>query len=375
MAGFLVDGYNNNHDTVLRELTAVAQYDVAYVADTQAVNQHLACRHLAVNGNAALGQLDNTAVFTDNNVVCRHAEGFSQISMLNQVTVFTMHRHEETRTHQIVHHLDFLLAGVAGNVDAVALFIDNVRTQLVQMVDSTGNKLFVARNRCSRNNYCITGHNINLFMVIHSHTSERAHRLALTAGGDNNNLFRRIVMSFVNINQHALGNLQVTKLLGDIYNIHHAAADNCYLTVILHSSINNLLDTMYVRGEGCYNNTMLSIAELLVKGLAYHFFAGSEARALGVGAVCQQAQYTAVAVFGKFIEFHNLSVNRSVVDFEVTGVDNNTDRSSNRDSNSVGNAVVYADEIELKGTGVNLVTGFYYVQGFVAYTVFLQAAL
>lgn len=58
--------------------------------------------------------------------------------MLNQVTIFTVHRHEETRTHQIVHHLDFLLAGVAGNVDAVALFINNVRTQLVQMVDSTG---------------------------------------------------------------------------------------------------------------------------------------------------------------------------------------------------------------------------------------------
>ncbi len=132
---------------------------------------------------------------------------------------------------------------------------------------------------------------------------------------------------------------------------------------------------MYVRGEGCYYNTVLSIAELLVKGLPNHFFAGSEARSLGVGAVCQQAEHTAVAVFGKFIEFHNLSVNRSVVNFEVTGVDNNTDRSSNRDSNSVGNAVVYADEIELKGTGVNLVTGFYYVQVFVAYTVFLQAAL
>ena len=73
MAGFLVDGYNNNHDTVLRKLTAVAQYNVAYIADTKAVNQHLACRHLAVNGNAALGQLDNAAVFTDNDVVSRHA--------------------------------------------------------------------------------------------------------------------------------------------------------------------------------------------------------------------------------------------------------------------------------------------------------------
>lgn len=95
-------------------------------------------------------------------------------------------------------------------------------------------------------------------MVIHSHTGERAHRLALTAGGDNNNLFRRIVMSFININQNALGNLQITQLLSDINNIHHAAANNCYPTVILHSSINNLLDTMYVK-ENIINYSVVFI--------------------------------------------------------------------------------------------------------------------
>ena len=116
---------------------------------------------------------------------------------------------EEFRTHQIVHKLNFFLAGVTGNVYAVALFVNNLRTQLIQMVDSTGNQLFIARNRRSGNNYRIARHNVHLFMVAHSHAGQGAHRLALAAGGNNNDLVRSIVMRFVNIDNLAVGSLQI----------------------------------------------------------------------------------------------------------------------------------------------------------------------
>ena len=46
-----------------------------------------------------------------------------------------------------MHQLNLLLAGMAGNMHAIALFVNNIRTQLVQMVDGARNQLFVAGNR------------------------------------------------------------------------------------------------------------------------------------------------------------------------------------------------------------------------------------
>ena len=115
---------------------------------------------------------------------------------------------------------------------AVALFINNICAQLIQMVNSARNQLFVARNRCCRDNNCITGHNIHLFVVIHRHASKRAHGLTLTTGSNNYDLIGSIVMCLINIDNFALGSLEIAQLLGNIYNIYHAATNNCHLAIV-----------------------------------------------------------------------------------------------------------------------------------------------
>ena len=166
--------------------------------------------------------------------------------MLNQMAELTMHRNEELRTHQIVHQLDFLLTGMAGYMDAITLFINHIRTQLVQMVNGPRNQLFVTGNRSCRNNHRITGHNVHFLVVIHSHAGQGTHGLALATGGNNHYLIRSIIARLVNINNLALRSLQIAQLLGDAHYIHHAAANNCHLAVIFHSRINNLLNTMHI---------------------------------------------------------------------------------------------------------------------------------
>ena len=42
---------------------------------------------------------------------------------------------------------------------------------------------------------------------------------------------------------------------------------------------------MHVGGEGSHDDAIFSIAELVIKGLAHHLLAGSEAGALCIGAV------------------------------------------------------------------------------------------
>ena len=182
-------------------------------------------------------------------------------------------------------------------------------------------------------------------------------------------------MRFININQNAVRSLQIAHFPGNIDNIHHAAANYCHLAVISDRGINYLLDAVHVRRERCDNNAVLSITEFLIKGFAYHLLAGSKARALSIGAVCQKAQHTTVAVFGKFIKLHHLSVNRSMVNLKVACMDNHTDRRSNGDSNSIRNAVVYTDKVKLEGTCADLIARLDGAQFFVADAVFLETAL
>ena len=120
---------------------------------------------------------------------------------------------------------------------------------------------------------------------------------------------------------------------------------------------------------------MLRIAELLIKGLTNHLLARRKARTLSVRAVGQQAQHTAVAVLSKLVELHNLSINRCMVNLKVASVNNRANRRVYRNSYSIRNAVVYTNKVKLEGTGGNFITGFYYAQVFVAYTIFLQTTL
>ena len=197
-----------------------------------------------------------------------------------------MHRHKETRAHKVVHHFNFFLAGVARYMHAVALFVNNVRAQLVKVINRARNKFFVARNRRCGNNNRIARHNINFFVVVHRHTRQCGHRLALAAGGDDNNLARLVIAGFVNVNQHAFRHFQIAKLNGNINNIDHTASNNGNFTFVSYSAVNDLLNAVYVGRECCHDNTVFSIAELIVKGLPYHFFTGRITGALSIGAVC-----------------------------------------------------------------------------------------
>ena len=132
---------------------------------------------------------------------------------------------------------------------------------------------------------------------------------------------------------------------------------------------------MHITGESGYNNAILGIAELVIKGFTYHFFAGSKARSLCIGAIGQQGQHTTVTIFGKFIEFCNLSIHGGMVNFKVTRMNNRTNGSINSNCYSVGNAVIYADKIELKGSSGNFIAGLNNTAVFGAHTVFLQTAL
>ena len=108
---------------------------LVFFAGAAAVHIHLA----GGDGGFALhglgGQLDDIAVIGDGHAVGGDAHLLGQPPMDLQHALLTVEGDEEPRTHQCVDDLQFFLAGVAGNMQAFALFIYNFRAFAVQFVN------------------------------------------------------------------------------------------------------------------------------------------------------------------------------------------------------------------------------------------------
>ena len=103
---------------------------------------------------------------------------------------------------------------------------------------------------------------------------------------------------------------------------------------------------------------MFGITEFIVKSLTDDLLALCVTGSFCISAVCQQSQNTLIAKFGKFIEFCYLTVNRRLIEFKITGMDYQSDRSMDRQCYRVGNTVIDTDKFYLKAAGMDLIAGF-----------------
>ena len=110
----------------MRTRGRVAVTDIADIAHAKAVNQNFTGRNTAGNTYAVARKFNYSSVFADNDIFARHTQRLGKLCMFNQMAVFSVHRHKEFRAHQIVHHFNFFLAGMAGNMNTVAFFVTNV---------------------------------------------------------------------------------------------------------------------------------------------------------------------------------------------------------------------------------------------------------
>ena len=83
--------------------------------------------------------------------------------MKHEVTVFTVDRHKKIWTDQSMHHLDFFLTGVTGNVNAPLPSIDDLRSELIEVVYGVPHAALISWNRSSGNDDRIAGHDGHFF--------------------------------------------------------------------------------------------------------------------------------------------------------------------------------------------------------------------
>ena len=105
--------------------------------------------------------------------------------------LLTVKGQEELGLHKTVDDLQLFLTGMAGNVQTLALFVYHVSALTVQLVDDTGNGLFVAGDGGSGNNDPVTGNDVDVLVRRESHPVQGRHIFTLRAGRNDDYLVFR----------------------------------------------------------------------------------------------------------------------------------------------------------------------------------------
>ena len=267
-----------------------------------------------------------------------------------------MNGDEELGLTQSVNDLQLFLAGVAGNVQAFALFVDHLRTLAVQLVDNTGNRLFVAGNGRGGNDDPVAGLDIHLLVGGKRHPVKGGHTLTLRAGGYDHDLVLGQALNGGKLHQSAGRDLQVAQFLCHPQHIFHTPAGDGNLSAIPLCRCQNSLNPVHIRGKGGDDNAIVAILELPVKALGHPCFAGGVAGTLHIGGVAQQRQNALVAQFTEPGQVDHTACGGGV-DLEVTGHYNRANRGLDGKSHRVGDRVIHADELHGKTAGLYHIAG------------------
>ena len=355
-----VDGDRNDDDAVLGQVVAVTQHHVAHIAHAVAVHHNCPGGHGIFHRHTVRGDADVLTVFGDIDILLGDiAQMLRRFGMALELLELAVYRQEILRVRQGQHQLLFLLAGVTGNVGGVHIFVDDLGAKAQQPVDDLGDGLFVAGDGTCRNDDKVIGTDLDLTVACLRHTGQRRQRLALTAGGDQHDLFRRVLVDFGDVDQHVIGCVQIAQFLCHLGVGHHTAPADSHLAPGFYRQVDDLLHAVDVGGKGRHDNAAVArLDKQAAHTLGNGLLGFGKAGALGVGGVCQQRQHTLAPVLGNGGQVgHGVAGQRRVVHLEVAGVDDHARRAGNGERQRIRDGVVDVDRLHGKAAEADLLAG------------------
>ncbi len=222
---------------------------------------------------------------------------------------------------------------------------DNIRPFRRQLVDHSGHRLLVARDRVRTENHRIARHDRYLLMHIRRHAGQRRHRFSLAACRDQNSLLRRIILKLIDLDQCLVRYIQIPQFLGHLNDIHHAAPLNHYLAVIFAGRIDDLLHTVHIGRKGRNNDPrVLMFRENMVKSDPDRPLRLCETLTLRIGAVRHQGKHALLPDLRKPLQIYRISEYRSIIYLEISRMHDDTSRGIKRQRRRVLDTVVCLDE-------------------------------
>src|ERR1035441_8130466 len=127
------------------------------------------------------------------------------------------------------------------------------------------------------------------------------------------------------MDQHALGNLDITQVFGDLGRVVHGAAYETNLAAVVPRHVDGELDAVDRGREAGDEQAPLGADKYLFKLAADRALAGCVALPLDIGGILQQKQHTFFAVLGETVQVEEAVVGGCWVDFEVAGMQHNAE--------------------------------------------------
>ena len=188
-AVLLGDRRDDDEDAVGAEHPAVAQRDVGRVADVDAVDVDHARRARACRSARRRSSSSSGRPFSPLKMCSAgDADRLGQLAVQVDALVVAVERHHVLRLGQVEHQLDLLLIAVAGGVDRRVLGRDHVAADVVEPVDRLVDRALVAGDRRRGEDDRVALVQLDLRVVAVGHAAQRAQRLALAAGRDDDEL-------------------------------------------------------------------------------------------------------------------------------------------------------------------------------------------
>jgi len=230
-------------------------------------------------------QFDLVTVAHQKDVALVDTALYRRFGVAGDMVVFAVNRKEEFRLRQAQHQFLLLLRRVAGDMNFTEILIGDRRACPHQVVHHARHTRFVTRNRLGRDDDRIARLDFDVTVFVRSHTVKRTHRLALTAGRDDQHLIVAVSHHLMRIDEDIFGNIDITELSGCLEVALHRASDHGDFAVIFDTVFDRLIDAVDVGGEGGHDDTSLRLREKVVECRPDRLFTACNPRLVGVGAV------------------------------------------------------------------------------------------
>ena len=102
--------------------------------------------------------------------------------------------------------------------------VDDLGAAAVEVVDRSGDRLLVAGDRPGTEDDGVLRDDLDVRVLTDGHPAEDRGRLALAAGGQEDELFRWDVLALAQVDQRALGGVEIADVRGDPEVLVHAPA-------------------------------------------------------------------------------------------------------------------------------------------------------
>ena len=271
------------------------------------------------------------------------------------MALLAVERNEEARMQQRVHNLELFLAGVAGDMQALELIVDNVGSLAVELVDDLADGLFVAGDSRGGDDHTVARLNFHLSVPGEGHAVQSRHIFALRARRNNHDLVLWKGFDGVDVDKGVVWNLEIAKVRRDLQDIFHAAACDRDLSSVLVRNVQKALKAKGVGRKRCDDDPLAAAGELAVKTVGDAALRGRKARALDVCGVAQEGKHALVSELAQARKIDH-AVLRHRVDFKIAREDERADRRFDREGHRVRDRVVHMDELDLEAPGLHDLT-------------------